>query len=89
MKVNVFLPGMLRIVVLVAENGEFERFEGFCVGRLLRRIVERQGRKARFQTVQRRADFHQENRIAQLSIPASGKPKARGFFLNPLHLKSV
>ena len=57
---------MLCVVVLV---------EGFCVGRLPERIVDRQGRKARFRTVQCRANFHQENRIAQLSNPASGKRK--------------
>ena len=73
---------MLCVIVLVAENGEFYRFEGFCVGRLPERIVDRQGKKARFRPVQRRADFHQENRIAQPSNPATGKPKARGFFSN-------
>ena len=39
---NVFLPEILCVVVLVAENGEFLRSEGFCVGHLPERIVERQ-----------------------------------------------
>ena len=61
---------MLCVVVLVAENGEFQQFEGFFVGHYLNvLIVERQGRKARFRPVQRGADFHQESRIAKLLTP--------------------
>ena len=38
-KINVFLSEMLCVVVLVAKNGEFQRFEGFCIGRLSERIT--------------------------------------------------
>ena len=31
LKINVNLPQLLCIVVSVALNGEFERFDGFCV----------------------------------------------------------
>ena len=30
-KKNVFVPKMVCIVVLVVENGEFQRFEGVCI----------------------------------------------------------
>ena len=41
-KISVFSPEMLCVVILVAENGEFWRFAGFCVGHLPDRINYRE-----------------------------------------------
>ena len=42
LKINLKLPQLLCIVVSAAQNGEFERFGGFCVGQQLtgRRFID-------------------------------------------------
>ena len=40
-KLHIFLPKMLRIVVVAAENSELWRFEGFYIQHLPERISER------------------------------------------------
>ena len=31
LKINVIIPQLLHIIISAAQNGEFERFRGFCV----------------------------------------------------------
>lgn len=61
-KIIANLPELMCVVVSGAQNGEFQRFRGFCVDCYYTGRGE-QGWKAHFPPLQRQADFHPEFQI--------------------------